>query len=176
MTRIIYTALYYSFAQHLPDSYTPGIGRVCNAIRVFICRRIFKKCGTKAVIINRKAYFGTGRELEIGNYSSIGAYTELPNDLIIGEYVMMAPHVIILSNNHSHEHTDIPMCQQGYTQSQRTIIEDDCWIGIRSLIMPGKLIKRGTIIAGGAVVTKNFPEYSIVGGNPAKLIKTRITP
>lgn len=54
-----------------------------------------------------------------------------------------------------------------------TIIEDDCWIGVRSILTPGRHIKKGSIIAAGAIVTKDFDEYSIIGGNPAHLIKKR---
>lgn len=53
------------------------------------------------------------------------------------------------------------------------IIEDDVWIERDVLILPGKIIKKGSIVGAGCVLTKNFPAYSIVGGNPSKLIKTR---
>lgn len=83
----------------LPSSYSPLIGKLCNYIRIYCAKRIFKKCG-KITTIDRKAYFGTGKEIEIGDYSGIGANCTIPNNIIIGKFVMMAPNVYILSNNH----------------------------------------------------------------------------
>ena len=65
------------------------------------------------------------------------------------------------------------MIEQGETFYPKTIIEDDVWIGARVLILPGRRIGKGSIIAAGSVITKDVAPYSIVGGNPAHLIKTR---
>ena len=65
------------------------------------------------------------------------------------------------------------MCKQGFSEKKQVIIEDDVWIGRNVTMTPGRIIKKGSIVAACAVLTKNFPEYSIVGGNPAKLIKSR---
>lgn len=135
-------------------------------------KRIFKKCG-KVSTINRKVYFGTGEKIEIDDYSGIGRDSILPNDIVIGKYVMMAPEVYIISDNHRFDDIDSPMCFQGKRNSSPILIGDDCWIGARVLIMPGRCIKKGSIIAAGTVLTKDFDEYSIVGGNPAKLIRMR---
>ena len=56
------------------------------------------------------------------------------------------------------------------------IIEDDVWTGANVTILKGVTIGRGSVIAAGAVVTKSFPPYSIIGGVPAKLLKMRFTP
>ncbi len=174
MKKKFFLILYYGLAQYLPDSYSPFVGRLANAIRIFCVKRIFKKCG-KVSAINRKVYFGTGKDIEIGDYSSIGRDSIIPKNTIIGKYVMMAPEVHIVSDNHSFSSTEMPMCFQGANKNHPpTIIEDDCWIGVRVIMTPGRHIKRGSIIAAGAVLTKNFDEYSIAGGNPAKLIRSRI--
>ncbi len=65
------------------------------------------------------------------------------------------------------------MREQGYTPDKPVIIDDDVWIGRDVTIMVGRHIKKGTIVAACSVVAKDFPEYSIIGGNPAKLIKNR---
>jgi acetyltransferase-like isoleucine patch superfamily enzyme len=54
-------------------------------------------------------------------------------------------------------------------------IENDCWIGSNATILKGVVIKKGTIVASGALVTKTFPEYTIIGGVPAKVIKQRFS-
>lgn len=174
MKRTFFLLLYYGFAQYLPDSYSPVLGGISNRVRIFCAKRIFKKCG-KVSAINRKTYFGTGKDIVIGDYSSIGAYCVIPNNTIIGRYVMMAPQIHIVANNHRHDDITRPMCLQGSQCSPppQTIIEDDCWIGVRVIMTPGRHIKRGSIVAAGAVLTKDFEEYSIVGGNPARLIMKR---
>ena len=53
-------------------------------------------------------------------------------------------------------------------------IEDDVWIGRNVLMTPGRHIAKGSIIAAGCVLTKDFPEYSIIGGNPGKFIRSRL--
>lgn len=163
--------LYYCFAFYLPIS-----GKYYNIggrIRAWLCKRIFKECGNH-VNIERKATFGSGRNICIGDYSGIGINACIPSNTNIGRNVMMGPNVYILARNHRFDRTDIPMQQQGFTENKQTIIEDDVWIGRDVLMMPGRNIKKGTIIGGGCVLTKDFPEYSIVGGNPSKLIRSRL--
>lgn len=88
---------------------------------------------------------------------------------------MMAPDCIILGNiNHQYERTDIPMREQGVKYSKPTVIGNDVWIGQNVLITPGRIIKDGCILAAGTVLTKDFPEYSIIGGNPSKIIRSRL--
>ena len=163
---------YYLFATHLPDSYTPIIGKLSNRIRIMCVRRIFLKCG-KLTTFNRKVKFGSGRLVQIGDFSGIGANVDMPHDIIIGSYVMLGRQTHIFAANHSFDNKDIPMIQQGAMPRKQTIIEDDVWIGLRVIMTPGKIIKKGTIVGAGAVVTKNFDAYSIIGGNPAHLIRKR---
>lgn len=65
------------------------------------------------------------------------------------------------------------MVKQGYQETKKVIIEDDVWIGARSVILPGIKIGTGSIIAVGSVVTKDVEPLSIVAGVPAKLVKKR---
>lgn len=65
------------------------------------------------------------------------------------------------------------MMFQGMTVRKTTIIGEDVWIGQNVTMTPGRHIARRSIIAVGCVLTKDFPEYSVVGGNPSKLLKSR---
>lgn len=170
--RLVSLALYYGIAYYLPDSYTLLVGGLCNKIRVCLCKQIFKKAGN-ITTINRHASFGGGRFVEIGDGSGIGAYAKLPSNIIIGNNVMMGACIEIVYRNHNFDRTDTPMCKQGFSESKQTIIEDDCWIGNHVLFTPGRHVSKGTIVGLGAVLTKDFPSYSIVGGNPAHLIRQR---
>ncbi len=82
--QIFYLVLYYGFARYLPKSNT--FGNIGGEIRYLICKQIFKRCG-KHVNIERKAYFASGVDIEIGDYSGIGINAQIPNGTIIGDYV-----------------------------------------------------------------------------------------
>ncbi|WP_278529209.1 acyltransferase [Bacteroides acidifaciens] len=166
--------LFYGIANHLPDSYTMFLGRPSNRLRIMICKHIFKKCG-KVTTINRNIYFGNGKNVEIGDYSGIGSNCVLPNDIKIGKYVMMGPELYCLSYSHIIDNPDIPMCQQGGVKCSYSdiCIGDDVWIGGKVIITKGRHIGNHSILGAGAVVTKDVPDYAVVGGNPAKILKMR---
>lgn len=87
---------------------------------------------------------------------------------------MMAPQCYLLpSMSHKFDSIDVPMCEQGTKENGNIVIEDDCWIGLRCIINAGRTVKKGSILAAGSVLVKDFPEYSIIGGNPSILIKSR---
>lgn len=164
--RVLFLCLYYGFTRHLPR-FLFG-----KEMRYWCCKHIFKHCG-KNVNIERGAYFGTGADVRIGDNSGLGIICWVPSNITIGSEVLMGPDVTILDRNHEFKRTDIPIGRQGDTERKPTIIEDDVWIGCQVLIMPGKTIKQGSIIAGGCVLCKDFPAYSIIGGNPSRLIRSR---
>lgn len=165
-------AIYYGFATYLPDSYSSFGGKFANQLRVALCKQIFKKSGSIQTI-NRKVRFGSGKNVVIGTGSGIGANTEIPSSIIIGDNVILSRNCFVLNRNHRFENPDIPIIKQGFKEEKLTIIEDDCWIGMNTLLTPGRHIRKGTIVGMGSVLTKDFPEYAIVGGNPANLIKYR---
>lgn len=167
--RKIGALLYYIIAQHLPPSYSGlKIGQL--QLRRFCGRLMLKSCGKK-INIERHAYFSPN--VSIGDYSGIGVNARIHGTCIIGSYVMMGEDCIIITRNHQHASSNIPMMQQGFEAERPVIIDDDVWIGDRVTILPGVHIGTGSIIAAGAVVTKSVPCYSIVAGVPAKVIKKR---
>ncbi len=165
-------AAFYGFANHLPDSDLPFIGRAANAVRVALCRRIIKKAG-KIATISKNVSFGKGFDVEMGDFSGLGRRCRIPNNTIIGRFVMMAPEVYVSGGNHRSSRTDIPMCLQGSEDTLPTVIGDDVWIGMRAIIVNGIKIGNGAILSAGCVVTKDIPEYTVVGGVPARVIKSR---
>lgn len=172
MIRKLALIAYYGFAKHLPTNETKLIGKLSCSLREKLTKCIFKSSGS-TFNINRGAYFGTGINLSIGCNSSIGRDCQLANDVTIGDDVMMAPEVIIFSVSHETSDTSMPMRLQGNKSPNPVNIDNDVWIGQRAIILPGITIGKGAIIASGAVVTKDVPDFAVVGGNPAKVIKTR---
>lgn len=164
--------VYYCFAQYLPE--TGRFFNIGGKIRYLLCKRIFKECG-RDVNIERKAWFGSGAGIVIGDYSGIGINAHIPSDTKIGKYVMMGPNCFILDANHEFSSVETPMCFQGHSKRRQTIIDDDVWIGRDVRFTPGRHVKKGSIIAMSCILTKDFPEYSIIGGNPSALIRSRLS-
>jgi acetyltransferase-like isoleucine patch superfamily enzyme len=90
----------------------------------------------------------------------------------IGSGVMMGPRVGLFAENHIFDRTDIPMRLQGVDR-KFIRIEDDVWLGTNSVILAGVTVGRGAVVSAGSVVTKDVPQYAIVGGVPAKVIRMR---
>jgi len=107
-----------------------------------------------------------GRRVYIGSNCSIGLCR-------IGDDVMLGSNVDIISgkNQHRFQRLDIPMREQGGALEEITIGED-CWLGNSSVVMAD--VGRKSIVAAGSVVVKELAPFSIAGGNPAKVLKTRL--
>jgi acetyltransferase-like isoleucine patch superfamily enzyme len=112
--------------------------------------------------------------IEIGQYSSINSFCSVSGHggLKIGSSVRIASHVVILSSSHNFDDINSSILSQGVSGS-KTEVGDDVWIGSHVIVLGGVTIGSHSIIAAGSVVTKDVPEYSIVGGVPAKLIRQR---
>jgi maltose O-acetyltransferase len=173
MMKKLFLCIYYGFAKHLPRNETIFIGIIIKAIRREVCSKIFYYSGAN-INVNSGAYFGNGLKISIGSDSSIGQNCQIANDVTIGSDVMMAPEVIIFSVGHQTSNTSTSIRLQGNVPARPVIIGDDVWIGQRSIILPGVTVGSGSIIGSGAVVTKNIAPFSVVGGNPARVLKSRI--
>ncbi len=171
MSRIC-LVIYYIVARYLPSTNTPFFGKFSMKFRGVLCKNIFAKSG-RNINIDRNVYFGNGSKIVIGDNSGIGKNSDVPNNIIIGSNVMIAPELFVVSRNHNFSRVDIPMIEQGVSDQGQVIIEDDVWIGRRVIINKDIVVKKGTIIASGSVVTKSFEPFSILGGNPSRLIKIR---
>lgn len=172
LPKLVCLACYYLVAIHLPDNMLfikwGGV-----RVRRMLCSHIFKKCG-KGVMIHKGANFGSGLDIEIGDHSDIGVNAVIPSNTIIGNDVLMAPNCYIFGCNHRFDNVNMPIRTQGATTKKQTVIGDDVWIGRNVTMMPGRSIQKGSIIGACCVLTKDFPPYSIVGGNPSRLLKSRL--
>jgi acetyltransferase-like isoleucine patch superfamily enzyme len=115
-----------------------------------------------------------GVGIEIGDNSAIGAYSFLGGQggIRIGQNVIMGPKVCIFSENHEFDQLEVPIRMQP-TSRKGVVIEDNCWIGANATIVDGVTIHSGSVVAAGGVVTKDVASGLVVGGVPAKIIRTR---
>ena len=138
-------------------------------VRYEFYRFALKKCG-KNVMIG----FGTVfiyRDIEIGDNVLIGMYNTI-HHCDFGSYVLTAEGCRFLSGAryHNYDRTDVPIALQG-GNLKRIVISDDVWVGVNAVVMAG--VGTGSIVGAGSVVVDDVDDYSIVGGVPAKKIKTR---
>lgn len=135
-------------------------------------KRIFNNVGQDIRVMSCITY-SNGYNISIGDSSGIGdrAFLQDIGEILIGKDVLMASDVAIYTANHKYDKKQL-IREQGI-EVKKVVVEDDVWIGTRVIILPGVTIKKGAIIAAGAVVTRDVEQYSIVGGVPAKKIGER---
>ena len=163
--------LYYTIGIRLPGPGMP-LQKLGAWLRVYLAKQLFKKCGY-GVRIGPGTRFASGDGVVLGNNSNLGLKCWILGEAEIGDNVMMAQDVIILSSNHQFKDVTKPMMEQGQQPDKIVHIGDDVWIGVRSIILPGVRIGSHSIIGAGSVVCKDVEDWTIVGGNPAKVIGYR---
>lgn len=115
-------------------------------------------------------------KLTIGSNTYIGEYNNIRvagGELSIGNNTLISQHITIVTSNHLIARDKL-ICNQEWNGDNNFIyIGDDVWIGASSIILPGVTIGNGAVVAAGSVVTKDVPEYAVVAGNPARIMKYR---
>jgi len=161
----------------LRDFFLGILNRTPSSIGVFL-RMVFyplflKKCGG-GLIMRDWVTIKFPERVSLGDHVGISEYTLVDGDggIKIGDYVRIASHVSIVSFQHNHKRTDIPIKLQGKV-SRGITIEDDVWIGTGVCVLDGVRIGEGAVIGAGSVVTKDIPAYSIAVGAPARVVKKR---
>lgn len=129
--------------------------------------------------------FKYGGEIAIGNNSYVGEGTRIwsGEKIVIGNNVLISHNVNIVDTN-SHELDSKeravrykkliengPWETKGSILTSPIVIQDDCWISFGAIILKGVTIGKGAVIAAGSVVTKDVPEYAVMAGNPARIVK-----
>lgn len=181
--RIIQKYFLYFYAVLLPDNYNDYVKSQAAKTHRLKWRKLnphnFTNIGNEPTELPfpiDKVFVGSY------TYGSIKAFSfgSLDEKLIIGSFCSIAPNVkFILGGMHHFNHlSTFPFKAYFYDENESfskgpIIVEDDVWIGADAIILSGVTISRGTVVAAGSVVVKSTLPYSIIGGNPARLIKYR---
>ncbi len=106
----------------------------------------------------------------IGKNCLLGIGSTVIGPVSIGDNVIIAQHVVLSGMNHEYKSVVTPIRDQSVTTAE-IVIEADCWIGANVTITAGVTIGRHSVVAGGSVVVYDVPAYTVVGGNPARILK-----
>lgn len=145
-----------------------------NTIRSAIVPRYFAQAGVGILILPGVRYVGA-HNIKLGNHVFLGVdnFLQASAGLEIGDDTMLGPGVKIWTVNHKFDEPDVPIRSQGYDQKPVTIGKN-VWIGANSFIMPGVELADGCVVSAGSVVSaKKYPPYSIIAGNPARVMGNR---
>ena len=126
--------------------------------------------GKKSVIEDYTIINNGMGDIFIGDYTHVTSRVKLVGPVTLGNYVTIGSGAQITGLTHNYLDVTRPIAKPGVTPN-RTVVEDDVWIGGNSCINQGITIGTHSIIASGSVVTKNVPPYSVVGGNPARILR-----
>jgi len=126
--------------------------------------------GSKSIIESFSTINNGVGDVFIGDNTLIGMSNVIIGPITIGNNVIFAQNIVASGLNHEYSDVTQPIYKQKILVAEITI-EDDCWIAANSVITAGVTIGKHSVVAGGSVVTKNVPPYSVVAGNPAKIIK-----
>lgn len=109
-------------------------------------------------------------DITIGHHTRIGIHNTIIGPVNIGSHVNLAQGIVVTALNHQFLDASKRIDQQGIT-TRPVVIGDDVWIGANAVVLPGVTVGSHSVVAAGAVVTKDVPPHTVVGGVPAKVIK-----
>ncbi len=166
--RMLAYFLYLAVFRHTPEDYRP-YALFFPWIRNRLVGLFTDACGRQVRV---KSNAEVSPYIRIGDRSELGTRCMIQSGVVIGNDVIMGPDVKIFTRNHRIDDTGRPVRDQGKQQGAVTI-GNDVWIGANVVVLPGVSIGDHAVLAAGAIVTRNVPEWTIVGGNPARPIRDR---
>lgn len=163
----------------LYDFVKKSSGAIYKFLMSPIIRVSLGKCGRR-VRFSKGRFYGI-HNIDIGNNVSFGEGFRLfatRAKIIIGDDVMFAPGVTVVTGDHRTVILDRPMiavpdCDKLPENDRDVVFEGDNWIAANAIILKGVTIGKGSVVSAGSVVVRNVPPYAIVGGIPAKVIRMR---
>ncbi len=164
----------YRFRKCIFNSFRMNNGIIAIGIRYCLFRTLVENCGDN-VAIHPGVYFFGFKKLSVGNNVTFHpmCYIDATGGIVIGNDVSIAHATTVLSTSHNYDNPNFAISDQGLSFN-RTIIDNNVWIGAKCTILYGVNIHSGSIVGANSLVNKDIPENVIVGGIPAKKIKNRL--
>src|SRR5438105_78357 len=135
--------------------------------------------------IGRYVELGPSGKISIGDYTSIQDRSILVGDVRLGRYCFLSLNVLLTSGRHYFDRWPHLLIRDQDEQVSRSadlhlehsrpiVVEEDCWLGMNSVVMPGINVGRGCVVGSNAVVTQDLPPYSVAVGSPARIVRLRL--
>ena len=159
-----------------PDIFLTHFLLFSRRLSGWLCRKKFKAFG-KGAEFRPYAYAIFPSKISIGNNVVIRPGTMLFADgepegtIVLEDDVILGAGIHFYVNNHKFDRGDVPIQYQGYYPSKGVQVNKGAWIGANAVILPGVTIGRNAVVGTGAIVTKDVEPFTVVGGNPARLIR-----
>ena len=175
-------------------------GSIGFSLRYYFYKRKFAECGDR-VNIGIGCHIRDCENISLGNNTGLGLYAptyaagsgseryshrrsvflnsnvminaDFGGIIRIGSHCIIGPNVVFRTSDHNFSNINVPIREQGH-KSGTIIVEDNTWIGANAVLTGNVRIGTGSVVAAGAVVTRDVPAYAIVAGVPAKQIGTRL--
>jgi acetyltransferase-like isoleucine patch superfamily enzyme len=145
------------------------------------------KSAMNKLCMKKFKYFGKNSEFRAGAYAIYCSHIHIGDNVVIrphsmlfaDEYaniiiednVMMGAGVHFYVNNHKYDDINCPIIEQGYYPSKDILVKEGSWIGANAILLPGVVIGKNSVVGAGSIVTKSVPDFCLVTGNPARVIK-----
>lgn len=128
--------------------------------------------GSKVRIYPHSRIESLGGIIYIGDNTSIGQCLHLVSarKIVIGKSVTISSNVFISDVDHSYDMVDIHIMEQPLIKLE-TVVSDNCFLGVGAVILPGTYLGKQCVVGANSVVRGRFPDYSVIAGVPAKIIK-----
>lgn len=151
-----------------------------NTLRNILLFRIiypWVKHGRNVHVQSSVVIYSPKKICRFGDNVGIGHFCVLNTDVVLGNDVMLAAHVGLISRDaHRTDIVGTTMFEGSRGDSGIVTVEDDVWIGYGAIVLSGVTIGRGAVVAAGSLVTKDVPAYAFVMGSPARFVKPRFSP
>ncbi len=169
------------FAHFLLDLPRKAVSFLRNGIKVRLLSRSFASCGS-GFRVGKDCEIVGYEKISVGNNVNFGSHACILTakaKLSIGDDVFFGPHVTIVTGDHRMDILDRPMAlikddEKLLENDRDVVLAGDNWIGSNAVILKGVTIGRGAVVAAGAIVNRDVPDFSVVGGVPAKVIGSRL--
>jgi acetyltransferase-like isoleucine patch superfamily enzyme len=159
--RFFLTPFIHNFGMHIV---------IRNSVRMDILPWHSFKMGNYSILESYSTVNNGVGNVEIGSNTLIGISNTLIGPIFVGSNVITAQNVVMSGLNHNYTNINIPILSQEIS-TKPIYISDGCWIGANAVITAGVTVGKNSVVAAGSVVTKSVPDYSVVGGNPARILK-----
>ena len=171
--------LIFSIIQSYPDT-----SRGAKLRKNFWSKRL-RKCGTNPEF-KRGSGIGFPELIDIGSNFILGHDALITaghsEGIFIGNNVSLSRGTFVHASNHNIDNVNIPIMEQGTSCSKinfnnknySIVIKDDVWIGSKCILLTGTYLETGCVVSAGSVISGKYEPYSIIAGNPGRVIKKRI--